>query len=250
MKIMHFGIFSLYFSKKILYYDNGKKNLNTLEEKMAKNNLTRNQLRRLPSYLHLLKNLSGSGMKYISCQTIASCLDLNKEQVRKDIALISSIDGIPNKGRDINLLIKDIETILGYDDTHNAFIVGVGSLGTAFMHYKGFENFGLKIICAFEKNPTMVDTKIDDKPVYDIEKLNGETLNELNAKIGIISVPATAAQEVTDKMVEAGVEAIWNFAPIKLVLPKDIIVSNMDLAASLAVLSHQLYLKKHKKESN
>ena len=76
--------------------------------------LTKNQLRRLPNYLHLLKNLKTSGMKYISCQTIADCLDLNKEQVRKDIALISSTDGVPNKGREISTLINDIETILGY----------------------------------------------------------------------------------------------------------------------------------------
>lgn len=214
---------------------------------MEKKRLTKNQLRRLPSYLHLLKNLSGSGMKDISCQTIASCLDLNKEQVRKDIALISSIDGIPNKGRDINILIKDIETILGYDDTHNAFIVGVGSLGKAFLHYNGFENYGLKIVCAFESNPSLIGTTCNDKPIYDVNDLSLETIEELNAKIGIIAVPAEFAQEIADKMVAAGVEAIWNFAPTKLILPKDIIVSNMDLATSLAVLSHQLYLKKHKK---
>lgn len=214
---------------------------------MEKKRLTKNQLRRLPSYLHLLKNLSGSGMKDISCQTIASCLDLNKEQVRKDIALISSIDGIPNKGRDINILIKDIETILGYDDTHNAFIVGVGSLGKAFLHYNGFENYGLKIVCAFESNPSLIGTTCNDKPIYDVNDLSLETIEELNAKIGIIAAPAEFAQEIADKMVAAGVEAIWNFAPTKLILPKDIIVSNMDLATSLAVLSHQLYLKKHKK---
>ena len=214
---------------------------------MEKKRLTKNQLRRLPSYLHLLKNLSGSGMKDISCQTIASCLDLNKEQVRKDIALISSIDGIPNKGRDINILIKDIETILGYEDTHNAFIVGVGSLGKAFLHYNGFENYGLKIVCAFESNPSLIGTTCNDKPIYDVNDLSLETIEELNAKIGIIAVPAEFAQEIADKMVAAGVEAIWNFAPTKLILPKDIIVSNMDLATSLAVLSHQLYLKKHKK---
>lgn len=214
---------------------------------MEKKRLTKNQLRRLPSYLHLLKNLSGSGMKDISCQTIASCLDLNKEQVRKDIALISSIDGIPNKGRDINILIKDIETILGYDDTHNAFIVGVGSLGKAFLHYNGFENYGLKIVCAFESNPSLIGTTCNDKPIYDVNDLSLEIIEELNAKIGIIAAPAEFAQEIADKMVAAGVEAIWNFAPTKLILPKDIIVSNMDLATSLAVLSHQLYLKKHKK---
>ena len=91
------------------------------------------------------------------------------------------------------------------------------------------------------------NSKISDKPIYDIANLNSEMINKLNVKIGIITVPADSAQEVADLMVKAGVEAIWNFAPVNIVLPKDIIISNMDLATSLSVLSHQLYLKKHKK---
>ena len=79
------------------------------------------------------------------------------------------------------------------------------------------------------------------------EEREREMINKLNVKIGIITVPADSAQEVADLMVKAGVEAIWNFAPVNIVLPKDIIISNMDLATSLSVLSHQLYLKKHKK---
>ena len=211
---------------------------------MGKRNLSKNQLNRLPAYLHLLKNLSSSGLRYISCQSIADCLELNKEQVRKDIALISSIDGVPNKGRDIILLIKDIETILGYNEISNAVLVGAGSLGTAFLFYKGFESYGLRIVAAFDK--TKKDIKINNIPVYSIEHLNKEMIKNLNAPIGIISVPDKAAQDVANALVDAGVEAIWNFAPTKLNVPKSIIVSNIDLANSLAVLSHELYLK-HKK---
>lgn len=213
-------------------------------------NLSKNQLRRLPSYLYLLQSLRDSGVKYISCQDIATQLDLNKEQVRKDIALISSIGGIPNKGRDINLLIKDLETILGYDDTNNAFIVGVGSLGRAFLNYHGFEKRGLKIVAAFDNNFELIGTEVDGKKIYDIAELNKDFIDSLNAKIGIITVPAEVAQDIADLMVKSGVEGIWNFAPTKLILPSDTIISNMDLATSLAVLSHQLYLKKNKKGEN
>ena len=212
-----------------------------------KKNLTKNQLRRLPEYLNLLKNLSASGSKVISCQTIADTLNLNKELVRKDVALVSSIDGVPNKGRDICLLIKDIEKVLGYDDSHNAVLVGVGSLGRALLGFKGFSDFGLKIVCAFDTKQSLVDTKINGIQVYDSHRMF-LTIHDLNAHIGIICVQESKAQEVADELVNCGIEAIWNFAPIQIETKKDIIVSNMNMAESLAVLSHQLYLKKKGKK--
>lgn len=216
---------------------------------MKKVILTKNQLHRLPDYLWVLKNLESSRVKVVSCQTIADCLNLNKEQVRKDIALISSQSGVPNKGRDIHTLIKDIETLLGYNSISNAIIVGVGSLGTAFMHYKGFEDFGLRIVAGFDKNSPLCGKSINNKPVYDIDDLTSDLLNSLDAQIGIITVPGYAAQTVTDLMVKAKIEAIWNFAPTKINVPEGIIVSNINLATSLAVLSYELYLKKEKEKS-
>lgn len=214
-----------------------------------KKQLTKNQLRRLPDYLNLVKNLKNSGLKYISCQTIADCLNLNKEQVRKDIALISSIDGVPNKGRSIDLLIKDLEKILGYDNTHNAILVGVGSLGKALLCYDGFEAYGLKIVGAFDKNQNLIGTEINHIRIYDSRRMYG-TLASLNARIAIICVPANNAQDVANNLVESGIEAIWNFAPTKLDMKKDVIISNMNMATSLAVLSHQLYLKRNGKKEN
>lgn len=214
---------------------------------MKSKELTKNQLRRLPTYLHLLRDLKSNGVDFITCQTIADDLELNKEQVRKDIALISSIDGVPNRGRDIDILIKDVETILGYRTITNAVIVGVGSLGRALLAYKGFENYGLNIVAAFD---LYGDKEINGKHVYGMNKLTKETLKKLNAEIGIITVPDSAAQEVADKLVDAKVQGIWNFAPSKINVPKNIILSNIDLAASLAVLSHELYLKEIKEKKN
>lgn len=210
--------------------------------------LTKNQLRRLPNYLHLLKNLKTSGMKYISCQTIADCLDLNKEQVRKDIALISSTDGVPNKGREISTLINDIETILGYKTNTNAVLIGAGSLGTALCYYKGFENYGLNIVAAFDKYPTNIGKKVGNVPLFNINELDAKFLTELNAEIGIICVPDKFAQEVADQLIKSNIQAIWNLAPTKINAPKEIIVLDSDLASALAVLSHELYLKKQEEK--
>ena len=99
---------------------------------MREEKLTKNQLHRLPDYLWVLKNLESNGLKTVNSQTLADCLDLNNELVRKDIASISSESGVPNKGRKISQLISDIETILGFNSISNAVLVGVGSLGTAF----------------------------------------------------------------------------------------------------------------------
>ena len=183
----------------------------------------------------------------MSCQTIADCLNLNTEKVRKDIALISSSSGVPNKGRDIKSLIDDIETILGYKQIMNAVLVGVGSLGTAFFHYNGFEDFGLKIVAGFDTNQALIG-KNKSLPVYDVKELTKEKVKELDAHIGIITVPGYAAQSVADLLVKAEIEGIWNFAPTKLNVPSNVIVSNINLATSLAVLSYQLYLKEKKEK--
>jgi redox-sensing transcriptional repressor len=214
---------------------------------MEERKLSKNQLRRLPDYLNLLKNLSSNGVKFISCKMIADCLNLNNEQVRKDIAMVSKEDGIPNKGREIFSLIKDIEVNLGYDNTHNAVLVGVGSLGKALMNYDGFKEYGLKIIGAFDPSREYAGKSLNGIKIYDSRKMS-ETLPALDAHIGIICVPASVAQDIANQLIAGGIEAIWNFAPANLSLPKDIIISNMNMATSLAVLSHELYLKKKREE--
>ena len=216
---------------------------------MREEKLTKNQLHRLPDYLWVLKNLESSGLKTVNSQTLADCLDLNNELVRKDIASISTESGIPNKGRKISQLIADIETILGFNRVSNAVIVGVGSLGTAFLHYKGFEDFGLRIVAGFDNNPYIKGKEVNDKPVYDISELSEELLKKLNANIGIITVPGYAAQVVADALVKAKVQGIWNFAPTKINVPNNVIVSNINLATSLAVLSYELYFKNEKEKS-
>ncbi len=217
---------------------------------MSVKKLNKNQLKRMPDYLATIKDMKGRGVKYVSSQEIADILNLNNEQVKKDIAAISTTSGIPNKGRDINQLIMDMENVLGYDDIHNAVLVGVGNLGKALLKYQGFHEYGLKIVGAFDIDDKVIGQVINNVRVKDINSLP-RVFKDYNAKIGIICVPKENAQEILNLLVDSGALAIWNFAPITLFSKKsDVIISNTNMATNLSVLSHQLYLIKKKKEQS
>ncbi|MEG1556474.1 MAG: redox-sensing transcriptional repressor Rex, partial [Bacteroidales bacterium] len=117
-------------------------------------------LNRLPTYFYYLKERIKEGEHYISSTTIAESLKLNPIQVRKDLAFVSSTAGKPRMGFEINELINDIETFLGYNNVDDAILVGVGQLGRTLLSYDGFKNYGLNIVAAFDSNEDIVDIKI------------------------------------------------------------------------------------------
>ena len=210
--------------------------------------LNKKQLKRMPDYLSTIKDMKGRGIKYVSSQEIANFLNLNNEQVKKDIAIVSTKSGIPNKGREINQLIMDIENVLGYDDIHNAIIIGIGNLGKALLKYEGFKEYGLKIVGAFDKDEETIGLLINGIRVRDINTLP-KVFNDYNAKIGIITTPKGCAQEIADVLINSGAEAILIFSPIRIVSNrKNVIISNINTATNLSVLSHQLVLMKKKNE--
>ena len=159
-------------------------------------------------------------------------------QVRKDLALISS-GGKPKVGYRISELEADIERFLGYDNINSAVIVGAGHLGKALMSYVGFKQYGLEIIAAFDSDPSLWNTAFNGITVFPPEKM-ADIAERLKLHIGIITVPAPHAQEVCDRLVEAGVRAIWNFAPTVLRVPEGILVQNENMASSLALLCNHL----------
>lgn len=196
-------------------------------------------LRRLPSYLRYLYQLGRQNVPTVSSTMIANGLGLNPVQVRKDIALVSSVAGKPKTGYITKELIADLETYLGYNNTRDAVLVGVGGLGRAILGYDGFKNYGLNIVAAFDINENVINTDVNGKPVYEMGRLKG-IVERYNIRLGIITVPSSSAQGIADMMVDAGIKAIWCFAPVHLNLPTDIAVKGEDLAASLALLSMQL----------
>ncbi|MBQ8229251.1 MAG: redox-sensing transcriptional repressor Rex [Clostridia bacterium] len=195
---------------------------------------------RMPLYLHFLQEENSKGAQYISSTVIAQNISVSSVLVRKDLALVSSEAGRPRLGFAISRLIVDIEKFLGYDSLSDAVIVGAGGLGRAFLGYEGFKNNGLNIVAAFDVSEKLVGTTVADKKILPLSAL-GEFVREHNIRIGIITVPKHAAQEVLNQMAAAGIKAVWNFAPAPLRAPKDIVLKTEDLAASLAMLAGKLY---------
>lgn len=196
-------------------------------------------LARMPYYLHYLNQLRNEGVEIIASPTIASDLSLNEVQVRKDFAAISTTKGKPKTGFMIQDLIYNMEHLLGYHNVKDAVLVGAGSLGKALLSFKGFESLGMNIIAAFDNNEELIGSQLSGKKVLSHEKISS-VCRRLNVNIGIITVPADQAQMACDQLVAGGILAIWNFAPVHLMVPSNIMVQNENMAASLAILSKHL----------
>lgn len=202
-------------------------------------------IRRLPSYLRLLREAAANRMEFISGTYIANDLKLEPIQVRKDLA-ITGVVGKPRMGFAVIELIQAIEELLGWTNASDAFLVGVGSLGIALMGYDGFKEYGLKVVAGFDVDPEKIGKQFHGKKVFDLNKF-AELAKRMGICTSILTVPAQYAQDVTDILVAAGIKGIWNFTPIKLQVPDDVIVEKVDLAASLAVLSSKLQARQHNK---
>ena len=196
-------------------------------------------LSRLPLYYSHINKLQQIGEKYVSAAAIAQSLNLNPVLVRKDLSGVSSVEGKPRAGFEINTLLKDLSEFLGYNKVDEAILVGVGSLGRLILTNKEFSSMGLDITVGFDKDPNLVGLQIGSKYILPMEKMESY-IKRTGVKIGIITVPADQAQSVCDQMVECGILAIWNFAFTLLNVPQGILVKNENLPSSLAVLSQQL----------
>ncbi|HNY85692.1 MAG TPA: redox-sensing transcriptional repressor Rex [Candidatus Hydrogenedentes bacterium] len=195
-------------------------------------------LRRLPVYHHMLRQCLDGGMETVSCSQIADELHYDPTQIRKDLA-VTGIKGRPKVGYDLAELVEAVETFLGWNSTRKAFLAGAGHLGSALVGYGRFNRYGLEIVAAFDRDPARIGKRVHDREVLPITKLPN-LARRMHVLIGIITVPAPAAQEVADLMVQGGIRAIWNFAPIRIEAPDGVIVQNEDLYATLGVLLQRL----------
>ena len=204
---------------------------------MNSKEISKSVLKRLPGYLSYLKSIPDNASPYISATALAAALGMGEVQVRKDLAMVSD-GGRPKIGYLRQSLIEDISQFLGYDNTTDAILVGAGKLGQALMGYKGFEAYGLNVLAAFDAEPTADKTE-EGKPIQPMNSLES-FCRANNILMGIITVPASHAQAVCDQMIACGIKAIWNFAPVHLAVPSNILVQNENMATSLAVLSMHL----------
>jgi len=200
-------------------------------------------LNRLPQYHHYLNELKAKGINTVSCSLIGRDLSFVPVQVRKDLQY-TGIVGKPKTGYSVPELIESIETFLGWNNVHDAFLAGTGNLGTALLGHERFSNFGLRIVAAFDTDPEKIGQWVRGKMVFPLDKL-ADLAQRMSIHLGIITAPAEYAQSIADEMVAGGIQAIWNFAPVRLKVPQKIIIHNEDLYSSLASLSCKLAQRFH-----
>ncbi len=195
-------------------------------------------LRRLPRYHQFLTGLAQNAVYSVSCTQIGAELGLDPTQVRKDLACVR-VAGKPNVGYSVSELIQGVERLLGWNNTRDAFLAGAGNLGAVLLGYGGFKPLGLNIIAAFDIDPRKIGTQLCGKHVLSLAKLP-DLARRMRVHVGIVTVPAAQAQSVAHLMVEGGIRAIWNFAPVALRVPGNVVVQNENLESSLAALSYRL----------
>lgn len=199
-------------------------------------------LKRMPQYLEVLRRLKKAGLKYATATKISVFSDIHQTLVRKDLAFTNVIN-VPQKGFKITELALAIEKMLNWKDTSACYLVGAGKLGSALLGYQEFSQKGLAIKAVFDNDPEVIGSTIHGIQVHSVLEFTAWATRNM-IQIGIITVPSDSAQLIADIMVHSGIKAIWNFTPYKIQVPPDIIVEQVDMFASLAVLSRRLAEKK------
>lgn len=193
---------------------------------------------RLPVYLRALQRMAEHGIKTTSSQELGEHVGISAAQIRKDISQFGEF-GKQGTGYSIAYLLDKLREILKVDRIWDVALVGAGDMGHALANYQGFTNRGFHIVAIFDNQPEKIGQKIGDFIVQDAEKMV-ETIKAANIKIAMLTVPATAAQSVADKLVQAGVRAILNYAPISLNVPNNVKVQHIDPATHLQRMTYYL----------
>ena len=175
-------------------------------------------LRRLPWYLSNIKLMKEKGEQYVSSTQISKEINIDASQIAKDLSYVN-ISGRTRVGYNIDALIEVLESFLGFTNMHKAFLFGVGSLGAALLRDSGLHHFGLEIVAAFDVNPELVGKDLNGIPIFHSDDFEAK-MKEYDVNIGVLTVPINIAQEITDKMVDGGIKAVWNFTPFRIRVPR------------------------------
>ncbi|MBI3418310.1 MAG: redox-sensing transcriptional repressor Rex [Verrucomicrobia bacterium] len=204
-------------------------------KKSVRNDIPRKAVYRLSLYLRCLLRLKNNGIQVCSSEALATAAGVKSTQLRKDLTYFGQF-GKRGLGYDVEQLMKMISDLLGTNSLQPVILVGVGNLGMALLAYRGFEREGFEIVAAFDLDASRRDKKIV-QPLLGMDTL-ADFVRERRCKMAILAVPATAAQEVTNTLVAAGITGILNFAPIVLSVPEEVTVNNVNLAIELENLSY------------
>ena len=193
---------------------------------------------RLPQYLRALAHLKESGIEVISSQQLGDLLQVTPAQIRKDLSYFGRF-GKQGRGYTIPHLIVQLRSILGLDQTWNVAVVGIGRLGRAIISYPGFEPEGFRIVCAFDSDKAVVGQRAGGLMIHDFSTFKKVAAAE-GVQIAVVAVPAAAAQDVIDRLVDAGIKAVLNYAPKSTLAPADVRIRNVDPVVALQSMTYYL----------
>ena len=197
-------------------------------------------IRRLPWYLSYVRMLDNLHVEYVSSTQISKELNVQSSQIAKDLSFLN-IRGKTRIGYEVPSLLKELEDFLGFNEHHEAVIIGTGSLGTALMQDHGLVNYGLNIVAGFDVRDDVIGEHIGGLPVYEIGQLQ-EWQREHRVSIAILAVPVENAQAVADLAIESGMTALWNFTPYRIKAPADVVIANTSIYAHLAIIYNRMHM--------
>jgi redox-sensing transcriptional repressor len=210
------------------------------EERNADSKLSRASVGRFSLYLRHLDRLHREGTQTVSSSQLGEALGTTDAQIRKDLAYLGNL-GQPGIGYPTGELVAALRSRLGVDREWRAVVVGVGNLARALLRYRGFGQQGFRFVALFDADPAKVGQTIDGLEVLPMPKMPAAIAAE-KAELGVVAVPAPAAQEVCDALVSAGVKGILNFAPTVLRVPSGVSLVSVDLAVQLEQLAFLVHL--------
>lgn len=205
---------------------------------MEQNKIPQATAKRLPLYYRFLNNLNHQGKKRVSSKELSEAVKVDSATIRRDFSYFGAL-GKKGYGYNVEYLLGFFRKTLDQDEVTEVALIGVGNLGTAFLHYNFMKNNNTKIVKAFDTNPGKVGTDIGGVPIFHIDGLEEKMKG---VSVAILTVPSNEAQSITNRLVDYGVSGILNFTPARISVPEGIRVHHIDLAVELQSL---VYFLKH-----
>jgi redox-sensing transcriptional repressor len=193
---------------------------------------------RLPLYLRALQRMTQEGRQVTSSQELGERLGISAAQIRKDLSQFGEF-GKQGTGYNIEFLMDQLRQILKLNRVWDMAVVGAGDVGHALARYQGFRDRGFQVTMIFDSDPNKIGTKLDDFTIMDVTNMV-DTIQKAGIKVAMVATPAAYAQEVVDKLIEAGVQAILNYAPIQITTPREVRVQYIDPATHLQRMVYYL----------
>jgi redox-sensing transcriptional repressor len=205
---------------------------------MAKKEIPDIVIGRLPLYLRALQRMSQEGRQVTSSQELGELLGISAAQIRKDLSQFGEF-GKQGTGYNIEYLRGQLRQILKLDRVWDMAVVGAGDVGHALARYQGFRDRGFQVTMIFDSDPAKIGKKLDNFTIQNIENMV-DAIQDAGIKVAMVATPAAYAQEVVNQLVEAGIQAILNYAPIQISAPLNVRVQYIDPATHLQRMSYYL----------